>query len=122
MNGTMPTMALRAGAIVPARDHSKNSCKRRDATFRLQRANVQIVTRSGSKDFHGVVYRTGMTRSTRTILFCRGGREPTGNQAQCLGGTLVVLKKDKAFFFVSLSGTAKAAARQSSTVCLPVFW
>src|SRR5439155_12774890 len=80
-----------------------------DASFgRSGGGNVQIVTRSGGKDFHGSVYeyfRNDALNANNPFLKAAGVKRPVLNR-NVFGGALGgPIKKEKAFFFVSYQGT-----------------
>src|SRR5713226_4111329 len=83
-----------------------------DATFgRSGGGNVEIVTKSGSNDFHGVVYeyfRNDALNANNPFLKAAGVGRPVLKR-NAFGGTLGgPIKKDKAFFFVSYQGTRES--------------
>jgi len=80
-----------------------------DATFgRSGGGNVEIVTKSGSNGFHGVVYeyfRNDALNAHNPFLKAAGVGRPVLRR-NAFGGALGgPIKKDKAFFFVSYQGT-----------------
>jgi len=83
-----------------------------DATFgRSGGGNVEIVTKSGSNGFHGVVYEyfrnDALNANNPFLKAARVGRPVLKRNA--FGGTLGGrIKKDKAFFFVSYQGTRES--------------
>ncbi len=84
-----------------------------DAAFgRAGGGNVQIVTKSGSNDFHGVVYeyfRNEALNANNPFLQGAGVRRPALKR-NAFGGTLGgPIKKDKAFLFVSYQGTRESS-------------
>jgi hypothetical protein len=83
-----------------------------DATFgRSGGGNVEIVTKSGSNDFHGVVYeyfRNDALNAKNPFLKAAGVKRPV-LERNVFGGTLGgPVKKDKAFFFTSYQGTRES--------------
>jgi hypothetical protein len=83
-----------------------------DATFgRSGGGNVEVVTRSGSNGFHGVVYeyfRNEALNSNNPFLKAAGVGRPVLRR-NAFGGTLGgPIEKDKAFFFVSYQGTRES--------------
>ena len=80
-----------------------------DATFgRSGGGNVEIVTKSGTNNFHGVVYeyiRNDALNANNPFLKSAGVSRPVLKR-NAFGGTLGgPIKKDKALFFVSYQGT-----------------
>lgn len=80
-----------------------------DATFgRAGGGNIQIVTRSGSNDFHGSVYeyfRDTAFNANNPFLKAAGGRRPV-LERNVYGGTLGgPIQRERAFFFASYQGT-----------------
>src|SRR2546425_690428 len=80
-----------------------------DATFgRSGGGNIQIVTKSGSNDFHGAIYeyfRNDGLNANNPFLNAAGVRRPV-LQRNVFGGLLGgPLQRDKAFFFISYQGT-----------------
>ncbi len=83
-----------------------------DATFgRSGGANIQVVTKSGTNDFHGALYeyfRNEALNANNLFLNAAGVRRPV-LQRNTFGGTLGGrIKRDKAFFFGSYQGTREA--------------
>jgi hypothetical protein len=83
-----------------------------DATFgRAGGANIQIVTRTGTNAFHGVVYeyfRHDALNANNPFLKAAGIGRPILRR-NAFGGTLGgPLRKDKTLFFVSYQGTREA--------------
>src|SRR5438552_12179633 len=80
-----------------------------DATFgRSGGGNVQIVTRSGTNDFHGNLYeyfRNDALNANNPFLKAAGVKRPALKR-NVFGGTAGgPIKKDGAFFFASYQGT-----------------
>jgi len=80
-----------------------------DATFgRSGGGNVQVVTISGSNDFHGALYeyfRNDALNANNPFLKAASTRRPVLNR-NVFGGLLGgPIRKDKVFFFVSWQGT-----------------
>lgn len=80
-----------------------------DATFgRSGGANVQIITRSGGNQFHGVLYeyfRNDALNANNPFLKATGERRPVLKR-NTFGGTLGgPMRKNRAFFFASYQGT-----------------
>ena len=80
-----------------------------DATFgRAGGGNIQIVTRSGTNDFHGVAYEyfgNDALNANNPFLKAAGARRPV-LQRNIFGLTTGgPIQKDKTFFFVSYQGT-----------------
>ena len=83
-----------------------------DATFgRAGGANIQIVTRTGTNAFHGVVYgyfRHDALNANNPFLKAAGIGRPILRR-NAFGGTLGgPVRKDKTLFFVSYQGTREA--------------
>ncbi|HXF04109.1 MAG TPA: carboxypeptidase-like regulatory domain-containing protein, partial [Blastocatellia bacterium] len=99
-----------------------------DAAFgRGGGANVNVVTKSGSNDFHGNLFHFFRNRALNANDFffnLAGQPKPVLNQNQ-FGGTLGgPVRKDKLLFFTSYQGTRQrngAAAGCSSSALLPPF-
>ena len=90
-----------------------------DATYgRAGGGNVQVVTRSGSKDLHGSLYeyfRDDALNANNPFLKAAGVKRPV-LQRNIFGGLVGgAIKKDKAFFFISYQGTRErnGASRNS---------
>jgi hypothetical protein len=112
---TMGTFAQVALAIpAPETIHEfKVQTSLYDATFgRSGGGNVQIVTKSGANDFHGVAYeyfRNEALNANNPFLKGAGVSRPAMKR-NAFGGTLGgPIKKDKAFFFVSYQGTRESS-------------
>jgi hypothetical protein len=80
-----------------------------DATFgRSGGGNIQVVTKSGSSEFHGAIYeyfRNDALNANNPFLKAAGVRRPV-LQRNVFGGLLGgPLQKDKTFFFISYQGT-----------------
>ena len=80
-----------------------------DASFgRSGGGNIQVVTRSGEKDFHGALYeyfRTDALNANNPYLKAAGLRRPILRR-DAFGGTLGgAIRREKAFLFVSYQGT-----------------
>jgi hypothetical protein len=99
-----------------------------DAAFgRNAGANVNLVTKTGSNQFHGTAFEFFRNRDLNANDFffnANGQPRPVLGQNQ-FGGTIGgPIKKDKLFFFGSYQGTRQAngfASGCSSTVFLPPF-
>jgi hypothetical protein len=83
-----------------------------DATFgRSGGGNVQIVTKSGSNDFHGSLYeyfRNDALNANNPFLKAAGVGQPVSKR-NAFGGLLGgPIKKEKAFFFISYQGTRES--------------
>ena len=112
---TMGTFA-QVGLAIPAPEtiqEFKVQTSLYDATFgRSGGGNVQIVTRGGSNDFHGVLYeyfRNDALNANNPFLKGAGVKRPALKR-NAFGGTLGgPIKKDKAFFFVSYQGTRESS-------------
>ena len=83
-----------------------------DTTFgRSGGGNVEIVTKSGSNDFHGVVYeyfRNDALNANNPFLKAAGAGRPVLKR-NVFGGTVGgPVKKDRAFFFASYQGTRES--------------
>ncbi len=83
-----------------------------DATFgRSGGANIQVVTKSGTNDFHGAIYeyfRNDALNANNLFLNAAGVGRPVLKR-NTFGGTLGgPIKRDKAFFFGSYQGTREA--------------
>ena len=83
-----------------------------DATFgRSGGANIQVVTTSGTNDFHGALYeyfRNDALNANNPFLNATGVKRPVLKR-NTFGGTLGGrIKRDKAFFFGSYQGTREA--------------
>jgi hypothetical protein len=84
-----------------------------DATFgRSGGGNVQVITRSGSNDLHGVFYeyfRNDVLNANNPFLKGAGVSRPALKR-NAFGGTLGgAIERDKAFFFVSYQGTRESS-------------
>jgi hypothetical protein len=98
-----------------------------DASFgRNSGANVNVVTKSGTKDFHGSLFEFFRNDALNANTFFRNRTgQPRGVLKQNqFGGTVGgPIKRDKLFFFLSYQGTRQvngiAAPDASSSVTLP---
>jgi len=91
-----------------------------DATFgRAGGGNVQVVTKSGSNDFHGAAYEyfsNDALDADNTFLKAAGVKRPQLKRnffGAILGGPI---KKEKAFFFVSYQGTRETNAASPNSL------
>src|SRR6266566_1917269 len=91
-----------------------------DATFgRAGGGNVQVVTKSGSNDFHGAVYEyfsNDALDANNTFLKAAGVKRPQLKRnffGAILGGPV---QKEKAFFFVSYQGTRETNAASPNSL------
>ncbi|OLE54437.1 MAG: hypothetical protein AUG51_08190 [Acidobacteria bacterium 13_1_20CM_3_53_8] len=80
-----------------------------DATFgRAGGGNIQVVTKSGTNDFHGVAYEyfgDDAFNANNPFLKAAGARRPVLKR-NIFGGTLGgPIKRDRTFFFISYQGT-----------------
>src|SRR5437867_607082 len=118
---------LTPGAAIPNPDtiqEFKVQTAQADASFgRNAGANVNIITKSGSNDFHGSVFEffRNEALNANDFFFNRNGlKKPVVRQNQ-YGGTIGgPLKRDKLFFFGSYQGTQQAigiAAGKARGIC-----
>src|SRR5439155_890999 len=89
--------------------------------------NIQVVTKSGTNDFHGVAYeyfRDAALNANNPFLKAAGVKRPV-LQRNVFGGLLGgPIKRDKAFFFISYQSTrerngASRSSRSSSVLIAP---
>jgi len=128
VNDLMAAGSFSGGVPIPNPDaiqEFKVQTSQYDSTYgRNAGANVNVVTKTGSNDFHGTVFeylRNNIFNAND--FFLNRNNQPRADLKQnqfgfSLGGPIV---KEKLFFFTSYQGTRQVNGLDSSAACLSTF-